>query len=279
MTKPEPIESQPPAKYPFLPELALLTTVTLWASTFIVTKDAFTHIDVMAFVFIRFLLMTLMAFAILVVIRARHPEIPITPRRSDLPRFLVAGLAGFTFYQLGYNLGLDRTSVFSASLLISTSPLFTILVLTAIGERPPAAAWIGVAVAVVGVAIFLRDKQGGEHSLSGDLLCFMAAAAFGLYSVINRPSGKKLSPGDLHRLDPPARRHPTRARRSSRRLPAGLGHARRGKLGRHRLRRHLPGLHRLHALEFRHCPPWRRHRHQLRLAGAHHRRIALSAPL
>jgi len=186
-TRTDPIESRPAAKSAFLPELALLTTVTFWATTFIVTKDAFTHMNVMAFVFIRFLLMTIMAFAILAVIRARNPGIILIPKRSDLPRFLLAGLAGFTIYQLGYNLGLDRTSIFSASLLISTSPLFTILVLTALGERPPAAAWIGVAVAVAGVAIFLRDKQGGEHSLSGDLLCFMAAAAFGLYSVINRP--------------------------------------------------------------------------------------------
>ncbi len=186
-TRTDPIESRPAAKSAFLPELALLTTVTFWATTFIVTKDAFTHMNVMAFVFIRFLLMTIMAFAILAVIHARNPGIILIPKRSDLPRFLLAGLAGFTIYQLGYNLGLDRTSIFSASLLISTSPLFTILVLTALGERPPAAAWIGVAVAVAGVAIFLRDKQGGEHSLSGDLLCFMAAAAFGLYSVINRP--------------------------------------------------------------------------------------------
>lgn len=186
-TRTEPIETADAAKHAFLPELALLTTVTLWASTFIVTKDAFTHMEVMAFVFIRFLLMTVMAFAILAVLRARHRDMAITPRRSDLPRFLIAGLAGFTVYQLGYNLGLDRTSVFSASLLISTSPLFTILILTAIGERPPAAAWIGVAVAVVGVAVFLMDKRGGEHSFSGDLLCFMAAAAFGLYSVVNRP--------------------------------------------------------------------------------------------
>ncbi len=193
-TESDPIESQPAAKHVFLPELALLTTVTLWATTFIVTKDAFTHINVMAFVFIRFLLMTIMAFAILFVMRARHPEIPITPRRSDLPRFLAAGLAGFTIYQLGYNLGLDRTSIFSASLLISTSPLFTILVLTAIGERPPAVAWIGVAVAIIGVAIFLSNKSSGEHSVIGDLLCFMAAAAFGLYSVINRPLARAYPP-------------------------------------------------------------------------------------
>lgn len=186
-TRSEPIESAPGANHAILPELALLTTVTLWASTFIVTKDAFTQIEVMAFVFVRFLLMTAMAFGILALIRRRQPEISILPRAGDLPRFVAAGLAGFTLYQLGYNLGLDRTSVFSASLLISTSPLFTILVLTIIGERPPAAAWIGVVVAVVGVGVFLSDKSGGQHSLTGDLLCFMAAAAFGIYSVINRP--------------------------------------------------------------------------------------------
>lgn len=191
----DPFESSAPApKSAFLPELALLTTVTLWATTFIVTKDAFEHIEVMAFVFIRFLLMTVMAFAILGVFKARTPELDIWPRRADLPRFLLAGLTGFTFYQLGYNLGLDRTSVFSASLLISTSPLFTILFLTAFGERPPVASWIGVVAAVIGVAVFLSNKSGGEHSLSGDLLCFMAAAAFGLYSVINRPLAASYPP-------------------------------------------------------------------------------------
>jgi drug/metabolite transporter (DMT)-like permease len=72
--------------------------------------------------------------------------------------------------------------------------MFTIMVLTIIGERPPAAAWIGVVVAVVGVAVFLMDKRGGEHSLSGDLLCFMAAAAFGIYSVVNRPLASSYPP-------------------------------------------------------------------------------------
>ncbi|MEZ4505281.1 MAG: DMT family transporter [Thermomicrobiales bacterium] len=160
---------------------------SLWASTFIVTKDAFTHFNVMAFVFVRFGLMIAMAFAILAVIRARNSATRTLPERADLFRYLGAGLAGFTVYQLGFNLGLDRTSIFSASLLISTSPLFTILILTLIGERPPAAAWIGVAVAVIGVAIFLSEKQGGEHSAAGDLLCIMAAIAFGVYGVINRP--------------------------------------------------------------------------------------------
>lgn len=188
-TRTEPIDTPnpPPAQIAALPELALLFTISLWASTFIVTKDAFTQFDVMAFVFVRFGLMIAMAFGILAVMCIRNPQARIMPARADLVRYLAAGLAGFTVYQLGFNLGLDRTSVFSASLLISTTPLFTILILTLIGERPPAAAWLGVAAAVAGVAIFLSNKEGGEHSTVGDLLCIMAAVAFALYGIANRP--------------------------------------------------------------------------------------------
>ena len=186
-TRTDPIESRAVRNSAVLPELALLITVTLWATTFIVTKDAFQHIAVMAFVFIRFGLMIAMAFLILAVMRARDPEVQTLPRRTDLLRYLAAGLAGFTVYQIGFNFGLDRTSIFSASLLVSTSPLFTILILTLIGERPPAAAWIGVVVAVIGVAIFLSGNRGGGHSMTGDLLCMMAAVSFALYGIVNRP--------------------------------------------------------------------------------------------
>ncbi len=118
---------------------------------------------------------------------------PIPQRRHWL-RFLVAGLTGYTFYQLGFVLGLDRTSVFSSSLLVATSPLFTMLILAAIGERPPAASWIGVAIAVSGVAVFLVEKRGGDRSLEGDLLSLMAAVSFAAYGIVNRPLTATYSP-------------------------------------------------------------------------------------
>lgn len=116
------------------------------------------------------------------------------PQRQHWARFLVAGLTGYTFYQLGFVLGLDRTSVFSSSLLVATSPLFTMLILAAIGERPPAASWIGVAIAVTGVAVFLVEKRGGDRSLEGDLLSLMAAISFAAYGIVNRPLTVTYSP-------------------------------------------------------------------------------------
>src|SRR5215213_12042427 len=77
------------------PELGQLLVIGLWASTFIVTKAAFGEISPLAFVFVRFALMTALAFAVLAA-RRRTWRV----RRSDLLRFFIAGMAGYTFYQL-----------------------------------------------------------------------------------------------------------------------------------------------------------------------------------
>ena len=75
--------------------------------------------------------MVSMAVAIMVIQVRGLPR----PARGDWPRFAAAGLTGYTFYQLGFVLGLDRTSVFASSLLIATSPLFTMVFLALIGEH------------------------------------------------------------------------------------------------------------------------------------------------
>ncbi len=166
------------------PELGQLLVVGLWASTFIVTKAAFAEISPLAFVFVRFGLMTALSFAVLAA-RGRTWRV----RRSDLPRFLLAGLAGYTFYQLGFVLGLERTSPFASSLLIAMVPLFTMLMLALRGERTQLRGWAGLALALVGVTIFLADQlgRGADGSAIGDLLSLGAAVAFALYGVVNRP--------------------------------------------------------------------------------------------
>jgi drug/metabolite transporter (DMT)-like permease len=166
------------------PELAQLVVVGLWASTFIVTKASFAEVSPLAFTFVRFGLMTLLAFAVLAA-RRRGAERGI--RRADLGRFALAGLTGYTLYQLGFVLGLERTSPFSSSLLIAMVPLFTVLILALLGERTPRRGWLGLAIAVVGVAVFLGDKRGAEATLLGDALSLGAAVAFASYGVTNRP--------------------------------------------------------------------------------------------
>jgi drug/metabolite transporter (DMT)-like permease len=166
------------------PEAAQLAVVGLWASTFIVTKHAFAEMSPLAFVFVRFGLMIGLAFAVLAA-RGRSWRV----RRADLPRLAIVGLTGYTLYQLGFVLGLERTSPFSSSLLIAMVPLFTLVMLAARGERTPARGWVGLAAALVGVVVFLSDRwnSGTTGSLVGDALSIGAAVAFAIYGIVNRP--------------------------------------------------------------------------------------------
>lgn len=169
----------------FAPELAQIVVVLLWSSTFVITKAAFTEVSPLGIIFSRFLIMLALAFAVLA---ARGHGERRTIERGDLGRFVLAGLSGYTLYQLGFTLGLDHTSPFSSSLLIAMVPLFTVLILAIMGERTPLQGWVGVGVALVGVVIFLLDKRdAGGGTLIGDLLSIGAGICFAIYGIVNRP--------------------------------------------------------------------------------------------
>ncbi len=166
------------------PELAQSLVVLLWASTFVVSKGIFAQLAPLPFTAVRFLLMTLLAFGVL--LARRRGALP-SIRRADLGRFLLVAFFGYVAYQLGFVFGLERTSPFSSSLLIAMVPLFTVLILAAMGERTPPRGWLGLAVAVVGVGVFLWDQRGDTGSLLGDALSLLAGVSFAAYGVFNRP--------------------------------------------------------------------------------------------
>ncbi len=179
----------------FLPEIILGGVVLIWASTFVITKDALNDFTPFSFIFGRFSVILLLAFAVLTAQSFRrgframwHVD------RADLPRFVAAGVSGYTLYQMGFTFGLDHTSPFSSSLLIAMVPLFTLVIASALGERYPLGAWLGVLIAVVGVVVFLLDRQTAGSTLLGNTLSAGAAIAFASYGLINRPLVRKYPP-------------------------------------------------------------------------------------
>jgi drug/metabolite transporter (DMT)-like permease len=177
-------------KFAFGPELALWAVVLIWSSTFIAMKDAFSYLDPLPYTLFRFVLSNVLAFGVLIVQHRLDATIPLTVRRADLPRLIVASLFGYTLYQVCFTVGLDHSSVFTLSLLVAMMPLFTMLMLAVIGEQTPPYGWIGLGLAVAGVAIFLSDKRGGGDTLLGALLSVGAGLAFSAYGIINRPLAK-----------------------------------------------------------------------------------------
>lgn len=178
---------------PLLIDLALLSVALMWASTFTLFKIAWREIDPVAFTAARFGAMFLFSVAVLMLSTSR-----VRPRRADVPALIASGLTGYFLYQMGFVLGLDRTSALASAILISTHPIFSVIVMWVAGkERPQPMEVGGVILSFVGVAIFLRAWDAFAAARPGDLFSLGAAAAFGTYGVVNKPLTERIPPREL----------------------------------------------------------------------------------
>ena len=87
------------------------------------------------------------------------------------------------------------STAFSSSLILACGPIFTLLILRWHGsETMTRAQVVGVAVAVVGVLVFLSDKFTGGHwrAGGGDLVLLIAASFFSWYTVAAKPLIERL---------------------------------------------------------------------------------------
>jgi drug/metabolite transporter (DMT)-like permease len=166
----------------------LVFVILIWSSTFVITKDAMTVFTPFSYLFARFSMILILAFTVLAIqsIQRGFREMWGIDRR-DLPRFAIAGVLAYTFYQLGFTVGIDNTSTFASSVLISTAPLFTLVLAMLLGERHPKGALIGMIIALTGVVIFLLNSGTGGSSLYGNVLSIGAALAMATFWIVSRP--------------------------------------------------------------------------------------------
>ncbi len=174
-------------------DAALMFVVLMWALTFSTFKVAWRNVDPVAFTAVRFGATLVIAIAVVAFASSR-----IRPRRADIPTIVASGLAGYFAYQMLFILGLDRTTAVASAILVSTHPLFSVLFAWVLGrERPTRRQMLGIAVAFLGVVVFLRVWDAVGSATWGDLLSLGAAAAFGAYGVINQPLSKRYPPREL----------------------------------------------------------------------------------
>ncbi len=172
---------------------ALMVT---WGVNFAITKVALAELGVWPFLFVRFLAMPLFGFALLLAITRRH-FLKTWPHRADLPRFAAAGFIGHTGHVSLVMWGIDLSTAFSSSLVLTSSPLWTLLILALLGaEKLHARQLAGTLAAFAGIVVFLSDKfvQGFALAGAGDLILLLAASLFSLYTVITKPLVERYGP-------------------------------------------------------------------------------------
>src|SRR5262245_13200663 len=144
----------------FLADVLAVAAVVNWGLSYGLTKLALAEWRPLTFTASRFVAMALIAAAVL--IAQGRLRVLVGP---DGGRFTLGGLLGFTLYQLGFIVGLDRTSALSSTLLLATIPLFSLLFLRLGGvERVRARQWVGVGLAIAGVALVVLSSTMARGS-------------------------------------------------------------------------------------------------------------------
>lgn len=160
---------------------ALAASGLLWGTTVPLSKVALGWLGPVWLTTARF------ALAAAVLILVSGPRL----RAACKPVIVMGGAAGYGGAVLLQNLGVDRTSVTHAALLIGATPVLVAVVAAVLGHSMPRpVAWAGFALSTLGVVVIAGGQEAGS-SLSGDGLVLAAQLLSAAFTV----SQARLLPG------------------------------------------------------------------------------------
>jgi drug/metabolite transporter (DMT)-like permease len=190
-------------------DAALLLVTLIWGSTFVMVKNAVATFPVFSFLALRFAFAAL-ALLPFVVLRQRNARTLVLGSRAAPPLLLssspllfakraaapvllgVALFAGYAFQTAGLHLTTPAKAGFITGLSVVIVPLFSALIL----RQPPARnAWLGVGLAVVGLAFL--TLQPGLQVAPGDLLVLACAFAFAAHILLTGHFAPRYDPLSL----------------------------------------------------------------------------------
>lgn len=166
-------------------DLSLLLITLVWGGTFVMVKDATESYPVWAFLALRF------GLAALVLLPFAWRRLSMLGGRGWAAGALIGLflLSGYAFQTLGLQETTASKAAFITGLSVVLVPLISALVLR---ERPRYSAFVGVALAVVGLA--LLSLAGVERASRGDLLVLLGALGFALHIVSVGALGSEQDP-------------------------------------------------------------------------------------
>jgi drug/metabolite transporter (DMT)-like permease len=162
--------------------MAFGLAIVTWASAFPVIRIALTAYSPSQLAFFRFGVASLVLFCV-----ATGGRFKLPPLR-DLVRMTMLGTIGIAIYALALGYGQKQVPAGSASLLISSSPVWMVGIAALIGrERPALGQLAGIAVSFSGVVLIATGRGIGFSSGRHVLAVLVAAIAGAVYTIAQRP--------------------------------------------------------------------------------------------
>jgi drug/metabolite transporter (DMT)-like permease len=174
--------------------LLLAVMIVLWSGNYIVAKIVLRNVPAILVISLRSVIAGALIFPIY---WRRLRESAEWPRGRDLGRLFVLGFGGIAMNQFCFVQGIGRTSVTHSAIIMSTSPVWVLLLATLLGmERVTIAKVSGMAMAICGVLIlqsFRSQYAGGSTpTILGDLLVLSCALLLAGMTVFT----KRWKPGE-----------------------------------------------------------------------------------
>lgn len=172
--------------------IAIIITVILWGLSFISIKVTVDVLPPMTLALSRFLIASVI---LTLVIKMKEPKTKLN--KKDIPMMAIAGFIGVTLYFFFENNGIKLTTASTASLLIATIPIFSLIAEAIVFKtRLTALKVIGVIVSVAGVYFIVGGNLGkieASGSFNGYLMMLGAVLSWVIYSILTKPLFKKYS--------------------------------------------------------------------------------------
>ena len=168
---------------------AVLVTMVAWASAFVAVRGVRDSFDPGALALGR---LAVGAVALGAALLVRHAW--VRPTRREWLLVLVCGVAWFAVYNVALNAAEQRVDAGTAAMLISVGPILIALLAGALlGEGFPRWLLIGAGVAFTGaVLIAAATTHSATADLAGVLLCLLAAAAWAIGIMAQKPALRRL---------------------------------------------------------------------------------------
>lgn len=165
--------------------------VLTWSSAFAAIRSALEDYGP-AHLTVARLWVAALAFVLMVpVLRIRRPP------RSAWPRLIACAFFGQAAYHLLLNIGEQDVTAATASLLISTMPVWSaLLAARLLHEHVPVRRWAGIALAAAGTLLVTLQGEDGVSFEPAALLVLGSALSAAIFSVTQKPLLDDLRPVD-----------------------------------------------------------------------------------
>ena len=175
----------------------ILLMVAFWSGNYIAGKIALRELSPLFLAGLRIGLagVTMVPLYAWERVRKRDRSLTVTARH-DVVRLLLLGLLGVTLNQFFFIVGLSRTSVAHAAILIGLTPIQVLIIAGVRGqERITARKAVGMAIALAGVALLkaFEPAAGTGATWLGDFFILLTGLCFALFTVFGKEVTREYS--------------------------------------------------------------------------------------